>query len=181
VSTAGEPRATDNGAYTVSLVVQDRPGVLSRISLIFARRSFNIESLAVSPGAAEGFARMTITSRGAAEAREQIIKQLAKLIDVIYITDHDHEHPLEVEVALLKVRCDGAGRERVLALAREHGASVSDESEGRLILTAHGETAALDRLVAALAECRVEEVVRSGKIVIDRGASHFAHLLGGAG
>ena len=67
---------------TFSIVARDKPGVLVRIALVFARRGFNIESLAVSPGAIAGFARMTITSRGHARVLEQIIKHLAKLIDL---------------------------------------------------------------------------------------------------
>ena len=165
--------------HTFSLVTSDKPGVLVRIALVFARRGYNIESLAVSPGLAAGFSRMTILSRGAPENCEQIIKQLAKLVDVVFVTDHRGLQPVEAEVALVKLRCEGALRERVLAIAKRFGARAQDDGKERVIISTSGTTAAIDALLAELAPCNVEEMVRSGKIVIDPGASMFAHLLGG--
>jgi acetolactate synthase-1/3 small subunit len=165
--------------YTFSLVTRDRPGVLVRIALVFARRGYNIESLAVSPGASKGFARMTILSRGAPDNVEQILKQLGKLVDVVFVTDHRGEHPVEVESALIKIRCEGELRQRALAIAERYGARIEDDSAGRVILIAHGASASIDALVGELAPCKLEELVRSGKVVMDRGASHFAHLLQG--
>ena len=163
--------------YTFSLVTRDRPGVLVSIALVFARRGYNIESLAVSPGASKGFARMTIVSRGAPENVEQIIKQLDKLVDVVFVTDHRGEQPVEVEIALVKVRCDGELRTRALALAERYGARIEDETAGRVIMTVYGTSDRIDALLDELAPCKLEELVRSGKIVMDRGASLFAHLL----
>jgi acetolactate synthase-1/3 small subunit len=170
--------AQGNDMHVFSLVTNDHPGVLVRIALVFARRGFNIESLAVSPGATAGFARFTITSRGHAEAREQMIKQLAKLVDVVYVTDHAAEKAVEAEIGLVKLRCAGKDRERALAIAGEHKAEMIDESEDTIILRAHGDSAGLSALCAALEAFGLEELVRSGPIVMDRGASHFAHLLG---
>jgi acetolactate synthase-1/3 small subunit len=164
--------------YTFSLVVSDRPGVLVRIALVFARRGYNIESLAVSPGATAGFARMTIVSRGAPDNVDQILKQLAKLVDVVFVTDHRGEQPVEVEIALVKLRCEGELRARALQIAERFGARVQDDSADRLILTLHGPPGDINALLAELAPCKLEELVRSGKIVMDRGASQFAHLLG---
>ena len=104
-------------SHTLSLVTRDHPGVLVRIALVFSRRGYNIESLAVSPGAVEGFARMTILSRGDPENREQIVKQLAKLVDVVYVSDHSGDDPIEIEVALIKLRCTGEARRRALSSA----------------------------------------------------------------
>jgi acetolactate synthase I/III small subunit len=165
--------------YTFSLVTRDRPGVLVRIALVFARRGYNIESLAVSPGASQGFARMTILSRGAPSNIDQIIKQLAKLVDVVFVTDHRGAPPVETESALIKVRCGGEERARALAIAGRFGAQPEDDSEERMILAMHGTTADINALLAELSPCNVEEVVRSGKIVMDRGASQFTHLLRG--
>jgi acetolactate synthase-1/3 small subunit len=164
--------------HTFSLVTSDRPGVLVRIALVFARRSYNIESLAVSPGAVEGFARMTIMSRGDSENVEQIVKQLAKLIDVVFVTDHRGENPVEVEVALCKLRCEGEARARVLATIKRHGARAVEDGADRLIVTMHGTSAQVTELLTELRSFSLEELVRSGRIVMDRGASHFAHLLG---
>jgi len=169
----------DAGLHIFSLVVRDRPGVLVRIALVFSRRGFNIESLAVSPGRAAGFSRMTIVSRGAPATVDQIHKQLAKLIDVAFVTNHPEESPIETEIALLKVRLQSAEhRNNVLALANQHNAHALDETDGRLVLLAHGTSAELDSLIAKIRLDDLEEVLRSGKIVMDRGASHFSHLLG---
>lgn len=163
--------------HTFSLVTRDKPGVLVRIALVFSRRGYNIASLAVSPGGTAGFARMTIVSHGDPENVDQMLKQLAKLVDVVFVTDHRGEQPLEAEIALVKLRAGGDARKRIEALAAGHLASLADDQDGRVILTAHGTTAELDQLLAGLASVGIEEIVRSGKIVIDPGASHFSHLL----
>jgi acetolactate synthase-1/3 small subunit len=163
--------------HTFSLVTADRPGVLVRIALVFARRGYNIESLAVSPGALDGFARMTILSRGAVKDVDQIVKQLAKLIDVVFVTDHRGEEPIEAEIALIKLRCSGEMRRRALSTGERFGARVLDSEGERLILVCQGTSAQITELHHLLGECNVEELVRSGKIVMDRGASHFSHLL----
>jgi acetolactate synthase-1/3 small subunit len=170
--------AAEVPTHTFSLVTRDKPGVLVRIALVFARRGYNIESLAVSPGATAGFARMTILSRGDPENTEQIIKQLDKLIDVVFVTDHRGEQPVEAEVALIKLRCEGESRRRALAIAEARGARVSNDIDGRVILTYVGTSDAINALRTELVACNIEELVRSGKIVMDRGASHFSHLLG---
>lgn len=167
--------------HTFSLVVRDRPGVLVRIALVFSRRGFNIESLAVSPGLIEGFARMTIVSRGAPETVEQINKQIAKLVDVVFITDHasDVPQPVEAEVALLKVRVSGDAEKRsLLARLERHRTRVLDETNGSIVLVADGTSAELDAMLAVIEPHALEELIRTGKIVMDRGASRFAHLLG---
>ncbi len=176
----GQP-AAQPGMHTFSLVTRDRPGVLVRIALVFARRGYNIESLAVSPGVVGGFARMTIVSRGDTENVEQINKQLAKLVDVVFVTDHRGVEPLEAEVALFKLRCEGVSRASALAAAERHGARILGDGDGRVILAMYGSSAAIDALLSELSACNLEELVRSGKIVMDRGASPFAHLLGGQG
>jgi acetolactate synthase-1/3 small subunit len=168
-------------SHTFSLVTRDKPGVLVRIALVFSRRGFNIESLAVSPGRVDGFARMTIVSRGAGETVEQINKQLAKLIDVVFVTDHAGEQPIEAEIAVIKVRSSGeAEKVALLAPMERYRARVVEESEGRVVIIADGTSAELDALIASLPAETIEELIRTGKIVMDRGASHFAHLLGRA-
>jgi acetolactate synthase-1/3 small subunit len=165
--------------HTFSLVTRDRPGVLVRIALVFSRRGYNIASLAVSPGGTQGFARMTIVSHGDPENVDQILKQLAKLVDVVFVTDHRGETPVEAEIALIKVRADGELRKRVIAIAERKGVRVADDVDGRVILTAQGTTTEIDALLVELACKELEEIVRSGKIVMDPGASHFAHMLAG--
>lgn len=163
--------------YTLSLVVRDRPGVLVRIALVFSRRGYNIESLAVSPGAEGGFSRMTIACSGDPEILEQIIKQLAKLIDVVYITDHAHEKPIEVEIALVKLRCILSNRTEILQIAEHYKAKVVDYGAETMILRVEGTSDKLNVFIELLRAYNVEEVVRSGKIVLSRGPSQFVHLL----
>jgi len=164
--------------HTFSLVTRDKPGVLVRIALVFSRRGFNIESLAVSPGRVEGFARMTIVSRGAPESVEQITKQIAKLIDVVFVSDHGADAPVEAEIALLKLRVSSqAEKLALLDRLKPLRVRVADESEGRLVAVIDGTSEELDALIDALPRNALEELIRTGKIVMDRGASHFAHLL----
>ena len=162
--------------HTFSIVTADHPGVLVRIALIFARRGYNIESLAVSP-VREGFARMTITSRGAAQNVEQIKRQLAKLIDVVYVTDHRDQAPIEVEIALLKLRAARDAREELLRIAENFESQVVADDEDTIMLRLLGSSRELDDCIAALRPYGVEELIRSGKIVMDTGAAHFRNLL----
>jgi acetolactate synthase-1/3 small subunit len=169
--------ASDTALHTFSIVTTDHPGVLVRIALVFARRGYNIESLAVSPGAKPGFSRMTITSRGANQNIEQIQKQLAKLIDVVYVTDHRHEAPVEAEIALVKLRSPEGARNELLRIANNFEVQVVNEDPETLVLRLTGKSAELDDCISALKPYGIEELTRSGKIVMDPGASHFAHLL----
>lgn len=163
--------------HTLSLVVRDRPGVLVRIALVFSRRGYNIESLAVSPGAAGGFARMTITSRGRTETLGQIIKQLAKLVDVAHVADHLEETPLEAEIALIKVtRAEGVDG---LLRGFADRTCIVDSNVDTLIVRAQGTTDEVEAVIAALMPLGVQELVRSGSIIIDRGRSQLTHLLQG--
>lgn len=179
MTAAPPPNDADNRAatHTLSLVVRDRPGVLVRIALVFSRRGYNIESLAVSPGAAGGFARMTITSRGNPGTLGQIIKQLAKLVDVAHVADHQEETPLDAEVALIKV---GRAAELDTSLQtwgeRVH---IVDSNVDTLILRAQGTTQDVEAIIANIKPFGIHELVRSGSIIIDRGRSQLTHLLQG--
>lgn len=171
-----KPRAK---AHTLSLVVSNKPGVLVRIALTFARRGYNIESLVVSPAARGDFARMTLTSSGPRDVRDQIIKHLDKLVDVVYVTAHEEEDdtPIEVEIALVKLRSSLDKRTEILQIAEHYKAKVVDYGPETLILRVHGTSEKLDAIVRLLEPYNIEEVVRSGKIVMSRGPSQFSHLL----
>lgn len=160
-----------NGVHTISLYVANKPGVLVRVALVFSRRGYNIESLVVSPAKEEGYARMTITCSGDEDVFEQIIKQLAKLIDVVRAEDHTAEDMVETEVALVKVAVPRADRTTVLQIAEHYKAKVVDFGEDSLLLRAYGESRKLDSMMSLLASFDVREVVRSGKIVMARGAA----------
>jgi len=168
--------ASDNALHTFSILATDHPGVLVRIALVFARRGYNIESLAVSPGAKPGFARMTITSRGASQNVLQIQRQLAKLVDVVYVTDHGDRAPIEVEIALVKVRGAGDVRSEFLRIVANFESQVLQQDESTVVLRVTGKPTELDACIDALRPYGIEELTRSGKIVMDAGDSQFALL-----
>jgi acetolactate synthase-1/3 small subunit len=159
-----------SGVHTISLFVNDKPGVLVRVALVFSRRGYNIESLVVSP-AGEGYARMTITCSGDMETFEQIIKQLAKLVDVVRAEDHTHQEMVETEVALIKVAVALEGRTTLLQIAEHYKAKVVDYGTETIMLRVFGESAKLDSMMSLLGPHDVREVVRSGKIVMTRGTA----------
>ena len=99
---ASTPESSASSIHTISLFVNNTPGVLVRVALVFSRRGFNIESLVVSPAAEGRFSRMTVTCSGAPEVLEQVVKQLAKLVDVVHAIDHTGDLSYETEIALLK-------------------------------------------------------------------------------
>jgi acetolactate synthase I/III small subunit len=160
-----------NGVHTISLYVSNKPGVLVRVALVFSRRGYNIESLVVSPAKEEGYARMTITCSGDEDVFEQIIKQLAKLVDVVRAEDHTAEDMVETEVALFKLAVPMESRTTVLQIAEHYKAKVVDYNADTIMLRAYGESRKLDNMMSLLAGFDVREVVRSGKIVMSRGVA----------
>jgi acetolactate synthase I/III small subunit len=156
--------------HTLSILVRNKPGVLVRVSLVFARRGFNIESLVVSPEIASGdMSRMTITCSGDPDTLEQIIKQITKLIDVVHAIDHTGQALIETEVMLAKLKCDLDKRTEILQVAEHYRAKVVDYSVDSLILRAHGASEKLDSLIALLSPFGIVELVRSGKVIMVRG------------
>jgi acetolactate synthase I/III small subunit len=160
-----------SGVHTISLYVNNKPGVLVRVALVFSRRGYNIDSLVVSPTTEPGYARMTITCSGDEEVFEQIIKQLAKLVDVVRAEDHTEQDMVETEVALLKLAVPMESRTTILQIAEHYKAKVVDYSTDTLMLRAYGESKKLDSMMALLGNYDVREVVRSGKIVMARGTA----------
>jgi acetolactate synthase I/III small subunit len=163
------PQNENNGVHTISLYVSNKPGVLVRVALVFSRRGYNIESLVVSPAKEAGYARMTITCSGDEEVFEQIIKQLAKLVDVVRAEDHTDEDMVESEIALVKVAASLENRSTVLQIAEHYKAKVVDYNADTLMLRAYGDSKKLDNMMSLLSSFDVREVVRSGKIVMTRG------------
>ena len=157
--------------HTISLFVTNAPGVLVRVALVFSRRGFNIESLVVSPGAEGRFSRMTITCSGEPEVLEQIIKQLAKLVDVFHAVDHTGDPAYETEIALIKIECPIEERTEILQIAEHFKARVVDYGADSMILQAFGSSEKLDALISLLRPFSIEELVRSGKLLMARGKS----------
>ena len=157
------------GTHTISLFVNNKPGVLVRVALVFSRRAFNIESLVVSPAAEGRFSRMTITCSGAREDLEQVVKQLAKLVDVVHAIDHTRDESYEVEIALIKLHCPLDQRTQILQIAEHYKARVVDFAAKSIVIQAHGSSEKLDALIELLRPFQVVELVRSGKLLMARG------------
>jgi acetolactate synthase-1/3 small subunit len=155
--------------HTISLFVNNKPGVLVRVSLVFSRRAFNIESLVVSPSAEGRFSRMTITCSGDTETLEQVVKQLAKLVDVVHAIDHTNDRAYETEIALVKIECAIDERTHILQIAEHYKARVVDFGPDSIILQAHGSSEKLDALIDLLRPSGLAELVRSGKLLMARG------------
>ena len=163
-------QAPAQGSHTISLFVHDRPGVLVRVALVFSRRGYNIESLVVSPGKDLGYSRMTMTSSGDPTTLEQMIKQLAKLIDVVHAIDHTGDEAYETEIALIKLRCSPEERREILQIVEHFGAKVVDFAPESLVVRVYGSSEKLDAIRDLLAKFEISEIVRSGKILMTRGA-----------
>jgi acetolactate synthase-1/3 small subunit len=167
-ATPFEPAAVQP-THTISLFVNNKPGVLVRVSLVFSRRAFNIESLVVSPAAEGRFSRMTITCSGDPDVLEQVVKQLAKLVDVVHATDHTGDQAYETEIALLKLECPLDERTHILQVAEHYKARVVDFGAESLILQIYGSSEKLDAFTDLLRPFGVAELVRSGKLLMARG------------
>lgn len=155
--------------HTIALYVNDRPGVLVRVALVFARRGFNIESLVVSPSALGGFSRMTITCSGAPETLEQIIKALNRLVDVVHATDHTDDASYETEIALVKIAGKVNQRTEILQIAEHYEAKVVDYGSESMILRVAGGSDKIDAFIGLLRPFGIVELVRSGKLLMARG------------
>jgi acetolactate synthase I/III small subunit len=167
IGAAPPPAPTD--VHTLSLYVSNKPGVLVRVALVFARRGFNIESLVVSPAAKGEFSRMTIVCSGERANLEQIVKQLKKLVDVVNAVDHTGDQAFETEIALVKLQADLDRRTQILQIAEHFGAKVVDYGAESLMLRAYGSTDKLDAMIGLLRPLGLIELVRSGRLLMARG------------
>jgi acetolactate synthase-1/3 small subunit len=164
-----ENSAPEKQLHTISLFVNNKPGVLVRVSLVFSRRAFNIESLVVSPAAEGRFSRMTITCSGDPDVLEQVVKQLAKLVDVVHAIDHTGDQAYETEIALVKLECPLDERTHILQISEHYKARVVDFGVDSLIIQVHGASEKLDAFIELLRPFEIAELVRSGKLLMARG------------
>ena len=156
--------------HVIVAIVNNRPGVLNRVSSLMRARNFNIESLAVSHTDAPDISRMTITLRGDDVLVEQATKQLYRLIDVLKVQDLTADPTVEQELALVKVRVADANRAEVIKVVELYKARVVDVSEGSVIVEVTGTEAEVDALVALLRGFGIKELVRTGTVVMSRGS-----------
>jgi len=155
--------------HTISVLVEDKPGVLTRVAGLFSARGFNIDSLAVGPTETPGLSRMTIVVQVASKPLEQITKQLNKLINVIKIIEHEPGDAVERELMLVKVKAVGDDRPRVMEIATVFRATVVDVTRSTLTLEATGKPEKLEALLQLLGDFGVIELSRTGRIALARG------------
>ena len=156
--------------HTLSVLVENKPGVLTRVAGLFARRAFNIHSLAVGPTEHDEISRITVVVDVEERPLEQVTKQLNKLINVIKIVELEPESSVQRELLLVKVRADGTQRTGVLEIVDLFRAHVVDVVPDAVVIEATGSPGKLDALLTALAPFGIREIVQSGTVAIGRGA-----------
>ncbi len=155
--------------HTLSVLVEDKPGVLARVASLFSRRGFNIQSLAVGATEQKDMSRMTIVVSVEDQPLEQITKQLNKLINVIKIVEQEPDNSVDRELALIKVRADAGTRSQVIEAVNLFRAKVVDVSTESLIIETTGTTEKLDALLRVLEPYGIREIVQSGVVSLSRG------------
>lgn len=161
-------------AYTLSILVSNRPGVLTRIAALFSRRGFNIESLAVGQTERPELSRMTVVAQvDDAAALEQIVKQLNKLIEVRKVLELDAD-AVQREMILVKVKADVTSRSQIIDVVGLFRGKAVDVSNDSITIEATGSRDKLDALLNMLAPHGIQELVQSGQVALGRGAKTLA-------
>jgi acetolactate synthase I/III small subunit len=155
--------------HTLSVLVEDKPGVLARVAALFSRRGFNIESLAVGATEQKNMSRMTIVVSAEETPLEQITKQLNKLINVIKIIEQDDENSVSRELTMIKVRADAGTRSQVVEAANLFRANIIDVSPESLTVEATGNRGKIQALLRLLEPFGIREIAQSGMVSLSRG------------
>ena len=157
--------------HIVSILVENKPGVLTRVTGLFARRGFNINTLAVGPTDDESVSRITITLDGAVHSIDQVTKQLHKLINVLKIRDLEPDETLARELALFKISADGDVRAEVMQICEIFRAHVVDVSKRSIVAEVTGTQEKVDAFERLVRPFGLIEMARTGEIAIGRGRS----------
>ncbi len=157
--------------HILSILVENKPGVLTRIAGLFARRGFNIDTLAVGPTDDERISRITLTLDGAKHPIDQVTKQLHKLVNVIKIRDLEPEETLSRELALFKISADGASRSEVMQICEIFRAKIVDVSKRSVVIEVTGDCDKVDAFERLVRPFGLVEMARTGEIAIARGRS----------
>jgi acetolactate synthase-1/3 small subunit len=156
-------------SHVLSLLVEDKPGLLTRVAGLFARRGFNIESLAVGKSEIEGLSRITVVVDVEELPLEQVTKQLNKLVNVIKIVELDAGQAVTREHLLIKVRVDNTTRSQILEAATLFRASVVDVAPDALVIEVTGNSGKVQALLRVLEPYGIKEIAQSGLLAIGRG------------
>nr|YP_002048700.1 acetolactate synthase III small subunit [Paulinella chromatophora]ACB42490.1 acetolactate synthase III small subunit [Paulinella chromatophora] len=162
---------------TLSVLVENQSGALSRIAGLFARRGFNIDSLAVGPGETAGISRLTMVVEGDNRTLEQITKQLEKLLNVISVVDLSQIPSVERELMLIKVSSPAHNRQAILDLVQVFRAKVVDVADEALTLEVVGDPGKLVALERLMMQYGIQEIARTGKIAMKRASGVNTELL----
>ena len=156
--------------HTLSVLVENKPGVLARVAALFSRRGFNIDSLAVGPTEHEDVSRMTIAVNVEDLPLEQVTKQLNKLINVLKVVELDDSTSVQRELLLVKVKADQATRSQVLEIVQLFRAKVVDVVADAVTIEVTGTGDKLDAFIRVLEPYGIRELVQSGMVAVGRGA-----------
>ena len=157
--------------HVLSILAENKPGVLSRIAGLFARRGFNIDTLTVGPTDDEAISRFTLTVDGALHPMDQVTKQLHKLINVLKIRDLEPEETLARDLALFKVAADGAARGEVMQIVDIFRAKIVDVTKRSVVIEVTGTCDKVDAFEQLVRPFGLIEMARTGEIAISRGRS----------
>ncbi len=152
-------------------LVMDRPGVFNRMSSLFRRRGFNIESIAVGPSEQPNISRVTLVVDGATTAVEQVRKQLDKVIDVVKVSEITGDNTVERELALIKVRANTATRSEIMQIVDIFRAKIVDVSADSVAIEVTGDENKISSLVKLLRGFGIREIARTGRIAMSRGGA----------
>lgn len=155
--------------HTLAVLVENRPGVLSHVAGLFARRGYNIESLVVGETEDKTVSRITLVVEGDERVIEQVSKQLNKQIEVIKVNDITNEETVDRQMMLLKVTADQAARQEILQLMEIFRCRVVDIGRRSLIIEATGDEGKLEAVIQSLRPFGIKELVRTGKVAMVRG------------
>jgi acetolactate synthase I/III small subunit len=156
--------------HTLSVLVENKPGVLARVAALFSRRGFNIDSLAVGPTEHAEVSRMTIAVNLEDQPLEQVTKQLNKLVEVLKIVELEGPGAIERELALVKVKADAQTRGQVLETVQLFRAKVVDVAVDAVTIEVTGNRAKLEAMLRVLEPFGIRELVQSGMVAINRGS-----------
>jgi acetolactate synthase-1/3 small subunit len=171
------PGTGEAARHILVVLVMNRPGVLNRVASLMRARNFNIDSLAVSRTDRESISRMTLTIHGDDVAVEMATKQLYRLVDVLKVQDVSGDQLVEHELALVKVRATDANRAEVIKIVELYKGRVVDVAPESVIVEATGTESEIDALVALLRGYGIKELVRTGAVVMLRGAGSIEEAL----
>ena len=155
--------------HTLSVLVENKPGVLARIAGLFSRRSFNIDSLAVGPTEHPDISRMTVVVDVDEAPLEQVTKQLNKLVEVLKVVELDQSASVQRQILLIKVRSDAAARSHIIETVDLFRGKIIDVGPDTLTIEATGKSEKLDALLTLLEPYGIRELVQSGVVAIGRG------------